>query len=484
VDDRLIALPATELARLVRERKLSPVELVDAHIERIVTVNPFLNAVVVDRFEEARREAKVYEDIVTKRSAAIPPFFGVPCTIKELIAVRGMPHTAGVVARRAVIAEEDAPLVQRMKAAGCIILGLTNVSEAGLWLETYNRIYGRTNNAHSTRHISGGSTGGEGAIIGSGGSPLGLGADIGGSIRNPCFFNGIFGHKPSGGLLPSTGHWPPAEGERGRYCVSGPMGRSARDLAALMEVMSPAEDPFRDRLRDPFQKVERLRPEEITIHWFDDNGLVDVDSSVRDNVERTVLGLEQVGFKSVRWCPEGMHRAAEIWGAKVSTSDVVSVRELLGNGDPIDLLTEWLRLPLGKSNHFLISLVMATFEFVAKLTPARTEALIALADELYLRIDEKLGPRGVLLCPTYPRPAPLHDAPLFSPFAFSYCGIFNVLEMPSTAVPTGFSDEGLPLGVQIAGRRFDDALTIWVAEKLEEALGPWRPGPKKPYQKR
>src|SRR5205823_1477195 len=107
------------------------------------------------------------------------------------------------------IGDEDAPVVARMRAAGSIILGLTNVSEAGLWLETYNTVYGRTNNAYSVRHISGGSTGGEASIIGAGGSAIGLGADIGGSIRNPCFFNGIVGHKPTGGLLPSIGHWPP-----------------------------------------------------------------------------------------------------------------------------------------------------------------------------------------------------------------------------------------------------------------------------------
>lgn len=479
----LHALPAVELARRVRERAVSPVELTEAHIARIEAVNPHLNAVVAQRFEAALEEARAAEAQLMRGSPEeLPPFFGVPCTIKELIAVRGMPHTAGVVARRSIVAAEDAPQVERLRRAGCIILGVTNVSEAGLWLETYNRIYGRTNNAHSVDHISGGSTGGEGAIIGAGGSPLGLGADIGGSIRNPCFFNGIFGHKPSGGLLPSRGHWPEAGPRRGRYCVTGPMGRSTRDLIALMEALSLDDDPHRDLGRPRFRALTGLRPEEVTIHWFDDNGIASPSDELRENLERTVLRLEGIGFRTERFRPLKMPRAAEIWGAVISTSEEESVREILGNGAPIDLWREWLRLPLGRSNHFFISLMMASLERVAKLTPGRTAKLIAMAQQMYAEIEARLGPRGVILCPPYPRAAPRHDGPLLSPFSFSYCGIWNALEMPATAVPTGFTEEGLPLGVQIVGLRFQDALTLWVGSALEQAQDAWRPGPRRPYR--
>lgn len=479
----LYSLPAVELAQRIKRRVLSPVELTEAHIARIEAVNPRLNAVVAQRFDAAREEARAAEAQLMHRAPQdLPAFFGVPCTIKELIAVRGMPHTAGVVARKDVIATEDAPQVARLRQAGCIILGVTNVSEAGLWLETYNRIYGRTNNAHSVDHISGGSTGGEGAIIGAGGSPLGLGADIGGSIRNPCFFNGIFGHKPSGGLLPSRGHWPEAGPRRGRYCVTGPMGRSTRDLVALMEVLSPADDPHRDAGRPRFSPISELRPSDVTIYWFDDNGIASPSEELRENLERTVLRLEGLGFRTQRYRPRRMPRAAEIWGAVISTSEEESVREILGNGAPIDLWREWLRLPLGRSNHFLISLLMASLERVAKLTPGRTAKLIAMAAEMYAELEATLGPRGVLLCPPYPRAAPRHDGPLLSPFSFSYCGIWNALEMPATAVPTGFSEEGLPFGVQIVGLRFQDALTLWVGSQLEQAQDPWRPGPRRPYR--
>ncbi|MFO0725766.1 MAG: amidase family protein [Myxococcota bacterium] len=468
---------------MVRRREITISALVEAHIQRIEALNPWLNAVVAERFEAARAEAEHAEQILARvRPDALPPFFGVPCTIKELIAVRGMPHTAGVVARQGMVAEEDAPQVARIRAAGAIILGVTNVSEAGLWLETSNRIYGRTSNAYAIDRISGGSTGGEAAIIGAGGSPFGLGADIGGSIRNPCFFNGIYGHKPSGGLLPATGHWPEAGPRRGRYCVTGPMGRSVKDLETLMEAVSLNVDPHRDLGRPPFERRRDLTPAEVTVHWFVDNGIADPSEELSRNIEDTVLLLEDLGFRTARFRPEKMPRAAEIWGAIISTSAEETVRDLLGNGHPIDLWRQWLRLPLGRSDHSFISLAMATLEGLAHLTPGRTERLIAMGKAMRGEIEAQLGPRGVLLCPPYPRAAPRHHEPLLSPFSFSYCGIFNALELPATALPTGFTDDGLPLGVQIVGRRFDDALTLWVAGALEAALPPWRPGPRKRYR--
>jgi fatty acid amide hydrolase 2 len=472
----LLLASGVELARKIRDREVSATEVVDAHIERIEAVNPRLNAVVVRCYEDARRVAR---DVDRRLAAGQPvgPLAGVPATVKELISVEGLPNTAGVLARRDVVGTADAPLVARLRQAGCAIVGLTNVSEAGLWLETHNKLYGRTNNAYHPDHISGGSSGGEGAIIGAGGSPLGIGADIGGSIRNPAFFNGICGHKPSGGLLPSIGHWPPAEGRRGRYCVSGPMARRVEDLVELMEVFSPEHDPYRDAARPRFERLEAPRPGEITVHVFDDNGLARVSRSMAAAVAAAGDALQRMGMRVERWRPRGLLRSAEIWGAKLAETDDMGVRELLGDGRPISLLEQWARWPLRRADHPFISLAMATLEGLSDVSPERTRKLCAKADAMYDEIQAKLGPRGVLLCPPYPRSAPRHRVPLTNPLAFTYCGIFNVLEMPSTAVPTGFDEGGLPLGVQVASTRFNDPLTLWVAGRLEEAFGGWRPPP-------
>ena len=468
----LLGLSATALAARIRTREVSPSEAVEVHIRRIEEVNPHINAVVANRFTEARGEAKQLDrELLRRPPGALPPFFGVPFTVKELISVEGMPFTAGVVARRGEVGVEDAPLVARLRNAGGIPLGVTNVSEAGLWLESHNRVYGRTNNPHDPRCIAGGSSGGEGAIIAAGGSPMGVGADIGGSIRNPSFFNGICGHKPSGGLLPSVGHWPPAVGRRGRYCVSGPMARRVEDLVTMMEVFSPEEDPHRDPGRPPFRRARGLEPREVPVYYFESNGLTRVDREVADAQRAAVDALARRGFRVERWRPRALFRSVELWTTLVAGSAEDTVRELLGNGAPIPLVREWTRLPFGRARHPFYSLLMATAEGITATSPPRARALEGRRDALRAEIEHKLGERGVLICPPYPRPAPRHHVPLLSPLAFSYCGVFNVLELPATAVPTGMTRKGLPVGVQVVGSRFADPVTLWVAGEIEAALG-------------
>src|SRR5687768_8438746 len=245
----LIECSATELAHAIRTRETSSREIVDAHIDRIEFMHERLNAVVVDRFDAARADADAADALVaaTADPDDLPCFFGVPCTIKESIAMAGMPNCAGLVSRSSWRAVENAPTVQRMIDAGAIPLGVTNTPELCLWIETENRTYGRTNNAYSARRTAGGSSGGEGAVVGSGGSPLGLGADIGGSIRIPAFFNGVFGLKPSPGLVPSTGQFPVTETEVAAGMLTiGPITRRAEDLMPMLRVIAGPDgiDPY------------------------------------------------------------------------------------------------------------------------------------------------------------------------------------------------------------------------------------------------
>jgi fatty acid amide hydrolase 2 len=473
--DSLCTLPAVEIAARIRAGTLSPVEAVEAHIGRIQAVNPHINAVCVDRFDAARQEARQAEAAV-RAGGELPPFHGVPCTIKELIAVEGLPWTAGVVARKHIRATQDAPQVARLREAGAIIMGLTNISEAGLWLESDNKVYGRTRNPWDTRRMAGGSSGGEAAVIGAGGSPMGLGADIGGSIRNPSFFNGVCGHKASGGLLPSTGHWPPADSDRARYCITGPMARTVEDLTAMMRVLSPPVDPYRDADRAPFA-ARSIDPAKTRVFTFDGTGLARVDRDMKAALGKTADALSDAGFQVESWKPKGLARSAEIWSAKLAVTGDPTVREFLGDGTPIDLGREWARWPFRKSNHPLISLLMASLESVSHMGKARTQKLLDLADDIRTEIENKLGSDGVLLFPPYPRSAPRHRAPLLNPLAFTFCGIVNVLELPATAVPTGFDRRQMPLGLQVVGSRFEDALTLAVAAYVQGIWGPWRPAP-------
>uniref|UniRef100_A0A8C9L9Q5 Amidase domain-containing protein n=1 Tax=Pavo cristatus TaxID=9049 RepID=A0A8C9L9Q5_PAVCR len=199
----LLLLPARELARRLRLRQVKCVEVVEAYVERIREVNPLINAVVKDRFEEALQEARQVDQLLAEGRADDSlekyPFLGVPFTVKEAFSLHGMPNTSGLVKRRCVVATTDAIVVGRMKQAGAIPLGVTNCSELCMWYESSNNVYGRTSNPYNLQHIAGGSSGGEGSVLAAACSVIGVGSDIGGSIRMPAFFNGVFGHKPTTG---------------------------------------------------------------------------------------------------------------------------------------------------------------------------------------------------------------------------------------------------------------------------------------------
>ena len=237
----LLLASAQQLARQIRQREVTSEQVVGAHIAYLRRVNPRLNAIVHDRYEAALREARL-ADQRTAEGGELPPLHGVPCTIKECFAFEGMPHTSGLMARRGRVATADAPAVARLRAAGAIPLGVTNLSELCMWMESNNRVYGRCHNPYDLGRTAGGSSGGEGAVVGAGGSPFGLGSDVGGSIRMPAFFNGVFGHKPSPGLVPSSGQHPPAYGRIWRYAVTGPICRRAEDIYPLMRVLSGPHD--------------------------------------------------------------------------------------------------------------------------------------------------------------------------------------------------------------------------------------------------
>jgi fatty acid amide hydrolase 2 len=235
----ILSASGVALARAIRDRRVTSVAVVQAHVDRARRVNPALNAIVRDRYDAALREAALADERTSSvHRDDLPVLHGVPCTIKEAYALEGMPNTSGLWARRNVVATLDATAVARLRAAGAIPLGVTNTSELCMWFESQNEVWGRTNNAYDSARTAGGSSGGEGAIVGAGASPIGLGSDVGGSIRMPSFFNGVFGHKPTGGLVPSTGSHPPALNDVQRFDTTGPIVRRAEDLMPVLRIVA------------------------------------------------------------------------------------------------------------------------------------------------------------------------------------------------------------------------------------------------------
>ena len=460
MDRSLLLASATDLANRIREGELTAREVVQTHLNHARQVNPRLNAIVNPLYEQALAQAEALD----ARPAAATPFSGVPCTIKENFAFAGMPLASGLVSRRDVRSTEDAPTVARIKASGAIPLGTTNTSELCMWMESNNRVYGRSNNPYNPRRIVGGSSGGEGAIIGSGASPFGLGADVGGSIRMPAFFNGVFGHKPSPGLVPNAGQVPLPTGAIDRYCVTGPLARRAEDLYPLLQVLGGEAAA---QLADPRQ-VDFSRLRLISIGG---NGKHRVHPELREAQTRAFEALRREFGQAAQHKLPLLRYSFEVWSARMKEAGGESFAAQLANGQPMSLSAEFGKWALRRSAHTLPALALAAVESL----PLPHGRNLQRAQAVQQAMDDLLGDDGVLLYPSYSVPAPMHYTPMLRTFHWSYCGLLNVLEMPSTQVPMGLSRRGLPLGIQVAARKGNDHLCLAVALRLEQLFGGWIP---------
>jgi fatty acid amide hydrolase 2 len=472
--EALLRMSAVQLAERIADRRLSSVEVVQAHIDEVCRWNPVINALVATRFDSALEEARAADARTKQDPDALGPLHGVPCTVKEAVAFGGMPHSSGLLARADKRAEADAPTVARLRQAGAIPLGVTNVSELCMWMECDNKVYGCSSNPYDAGRTPGGSSGGEGAIVGAGASPIGLGADVGGSIRMPAFFCGVFGHKPTGGLVPATGHHPLAEGAAQRYLTIGPLARCAEDLMPFLRVIAGPDGSY-DCVSYELGDPDAVRIEGLRVINVVDNGSTHVSEELQAAQRRAADHLASSGA-SVRTVEvPALARSFEIWGAMMAAANHTPFIEHLGDGAPISVGREMLRFMMGRSSHTFPALMLGASEQIPMLRGRRGQRLVEAGRELREQLESLLGDGGVMLYPSYATVAPRHREPLRWPFRWVYTGIINVMELPATQVPLGLGEEGLPLGVQVVGRRGNDHLTIAIARELERAFGGWVP---------
>ena len=308
----LTFLPAMEMAKQIREKKISPVELVEAHLAKIERLNPKLNAYVHVERERVLSEARdVESDVMNGRSPGA--LHGVPISVKGSIEVAGMKCEAGTRLRAGFVAAKDAPLVGRLRAAGAIVLGVTNSPEMLMAWETDNPLYGRTNSPWDLERTPGGSSGGEAAAIASGMSAGGVGSDGGGSIRVPAHFSGICGLKPTPGRIPSTGHYPPSGGPFALIGVVGPMARTVADLKLLFEVMQGADDGDACAAPVPVRWPDEGDVRKLRIGYFEDDGRTPVTIEIREAVRTAVEALRKAGFEVEPFRPQGLEEARILW---------------------------------------------------------------------------------------------------------------------------------------------------------------------------
>lgn len=472
----IFTVSGTALAKRIREGELRSIDLVDACIDAVETLNPSLNAMVATRYADARQEAKAADqELADKGPEHVGPFHGVPCTIKESFALEGMPNTSGLKSRVGHRSQVDATAVARMRGAGAIPLGVTNTSELCMWMESNNRVYGRTNNPYALDRIVGGSSGGEGAIIGSGALPFGLGSDVGGSIRMPAFFNGIFGHKPSSGLIPNSGQFPMTEGIGLRYLTSGPMTRRAEDLWPLIEALRGP-----DGIDEACEEREVQHPDNVDIPQV---RVLSVETNHIRRPSRDLLAaqrraaslLGESGADVAQTEIREFRKSIDYWSVMLGAAPGPSFGEMLGVRGIPSITRELSRWALRRSDHTLPALMLALIEGPVGGGRAGSEKVIIAGRRFRDSLNELLGDDGVMLFPSYPSVAPKHYWPQARVLDWLYTAIFNVTEMPVTQVPLGLDKNGLPLGVQVVAAHGNDHLCVAVALELEKRLGGWQP---------
>ncbi|KAK0393982.1 hypothetical protein QR680_000505 [Steinernema hermaphroditum] len=481
--NRILFLSATKLAEKIRNGELKCAEVISAYITRIEEVNPIINAMVYPNFDNARKEAEAVDRYLSgleknsdeyENLAKTKPILGVPFTLKDIIKVKGMNCSMGVPARANYIADEDAAYVKQLKDAGGIVLGLTNVPELAMWMETNNHLHGLTNNPYDSRRTPGGSSGGEGALIAAAGSVIGIGSDIGGSIRMPSFFSGIFGFKNTQFLIDRKGHEPEgfaSGGLRNEMFVVGPMCRYIEDIPLMMKIGNP-------------EKCEKMKLDEpvdlskVRLYFMEGiDSLVmeplhcDILAKLREAIRYLETDCQMTSFK-VDFSE--MKSGFGFWVTDLEAPECPSFATLATDfhGDA-NFLAEFGKCLIGRSDHTMAVIIGGLIEQYSIHSDDRKKELRRIHEKMRTELHALLEKNAVLLFPGFSYPAPYHHQALWTGCNIAYTSIFNSMGLPSFAVPTGLNKNGLPTGVQIVGAPNNDALLLAVGKKLDKAFGGW-----------
>jgi len=458
--DDLCWMPAVDLAAAIRRRRVSPVEVVEAVLRRIESL-AHLNAYVTVDAEGARRAARAAERALGRKDARPGPLHGVPFSVKDLVITRGVRTTFGTPLFRDHVPDEDAPSVARLRAAGAIMIGKTNTPAFGWVGITDNLLFGPTCNPWRLDRTPGGSSGGAAAAVAAGLGPLAIGTDGGGSIRKPAAFCGIFGFKPSYGRIPVYPH-----GAAWSLSHVGPMTRTVRDAALMMSVCAGPDERDQYSLPDgPADYVKALRGgiRGLRVAYSDTLGFAPaVDPEVRSATARAARVFQELGCRveqvDPKWpSPWQAWRTIFLGGIGARLAAFLERR---GEIDPglLAVVEEALAAPPTAS-------VQAWFDRLAWWQQARA---------LFERYD-------LLLCPTvataaFPLgvlwPSEVDGTPVDREAGSAFTFPFNLTGQPAATVPCGFTREGLPVGLQIVGRRFDDVTVLRASAAFEEAR-PW-----------
>jgi amidase len=459
----LTLLPAVRQLELLHSRGISVLELAEAHIRQIERLNPKLNAFADFDPERVRVRARMHDGWAGTRSRR--PLFGLPVTVKSSIATRGLRCEIGSLLHKGDVPRADALAVARLRAAGALILGTTNCPEFLMAYETANLLHGRTSNPWDLDRSPGGSSGGESAAIAAGMSAAGLGSDSGGSVRQPAHFTGICSLKPTPGRIPSRGHLPPCVGPFSILGAIGPMARTIADVSLLFRILSGQDptEPGSPPLDHQHPKLDELRSNRIG--FFEDDELAPVTPETRTAVNAAAIALRDAGFRVEPFRPQTLELLRKLW-----TTFFVQCGAMF-------------YAPAIRGKEHQLSPIFTEFLSIAASAPPLTASQMldawAQLDVLRGRTLAEMSKYPVLLCPVASIPAFRHGERTWNIEgrsvdyldAMRHTQWFNVLAAPAAVVSVGRSSEGLPIGVQIVARPYQDETALGIAAIVDAAFG-------------
>jgi Asp-tRNA(Asn)/Glu-tRNA(Gln) amidotransferase A subunit family amidase len=468
-EQELVTKPAAEMAELVRSKKVSPIELIDAHLARIEELQPRLNAFVTIDWEGARRQARAAESAVM-HGEPLGTLHGVPVSIKSSIAVAGLPCEAGSCLKKGAIAKQDAVVVARLKKAGAIVLGTTNLPEMLMAYESDNPLCGRTNNPWELERTAGGSSGGESAAVAACCSAGGIGSDSGGSIRIPAHFTGICGLKATPGRIPGTGHDPECLGPFSLLGAVGPMTRTIGDLELFYEATAGADSG--DVMADPvpIERASQAQLRQLRVGYFEQEDDVPATAETRQAVRDAAQALTAQGFEVVPFRLKNLREVRRVWWTFFTLGGAMLLKQMYAGRECEMgwLLTEFMQ--------------MASSE--PALTGEKLMEAWLRRDQLRTQMLEQMQDVPVFISPVCSIPAFRHrerswvingrSVEYFD--VMSYTQWFNVLGNPCVVAPVGQTISGLPIGVQVVARPWQEHIAVGVARCIEQDFG-WKQPP-------
>jgi Asp-tRNA(Asn)/Glu-tRNA(Gln) amidotransferase A subunit family amidase len=454
---------------LYKKHELKPSQAVEAFIAHQQNLNPGLNLVVAERYEEAREEALKYDNLL-KKGKIKGKLFGIPISMKESFNVKGMNTTGGLNNRRDFKVDTDAEVVELLKKEGAIILGKTNTPSLCFCQETDNLLFGRSNNPWNPECTTGGSSGGEAALIAVGGAAVGFGSDIGGSIRIPSHFNGVIGFKPGYDTFPGEGHLPSKATDCQKIMLGyGPIAKSVRDAEKIYSIIS-----------NPRYSADKKNVKTVKIFYLSGKGKIKSSSDTESIFVNAVNSFVEDGIECRSYVPDYFDNITDLWQKVMAEDKAAFIEEDAYPGKKLGPYFDFLKAKLGlkSENHIFLSFGLIGSRMFS---PSRRKMKeIAVTQQKWIEIFENdMGTNGVLIMPTYPHPAKKHGKIYSEIFdvkkgyrkVMPYTAFANFLGLPAISIPCGFSNNHMPISLQLVTRKGNEALLFRTAELLEKNMG-------------